>query len=212
MAVSELISLFPKGKLGAIDIEVIVEENHTDDLEITENPVQVGAAITDHSYMRPSSVVLRCGWSNASYAALAGTITSLFSGGGIPSAEYVAGVYSQLIALQQSREPFAITTTLRQYENMLIKSLVVTRDEKSSNILMVTATCREVRIVGTRSTSLPPKENQSEPEKTAEVEQAGRKQLSIATPAPGGSLPSSAWTVAKTAVKGVNIPSASMFG
>lgn len=125
MAATELVTLTPKGEIDSIEIEVLIEEVHTSELQITEHPVQAGAAITDHSYQRPSSLVLRCGWSNASYAALKGAVTSLVSNGRPSSEEYVAGVYSQLRKLQESRIPFAITTTLWWYDNMLITALNV---------------------------------------------------------------------------------------
>lgn len=211
MAVSDLLNITPKGMLGTIEIEATLEENYTDELQITEHPVQAGASITDHSFKKPSSVVIRCGWSNSSYGALKGVITSLFSGGGIPSAEYVAGVYSQLIALQESLTPFSITTSLRDYHNMLITAINVTRDKTSANILMVTATCRQIRIANTQSTSLPPKENQASPEKTAAVENAGTQQLKSAIPAPGGSLPPDIWSAPPAASPSVLTPTADTF-
>lgn len=37
-------------KIGMIVPSVVVSEKHTDTLEITEHPVEVGAAIADHAY------------------------------------------------------------------------------------------------------------------------------------------------------------------
>ncbi len=213
MATTELVTITPKGEIDSIEIEVLIEEEHTDELQITEHPVQVGASITDHSFKKPSTLVLRCGWSNSSYAALKGVATSLVQSGGSSSSDYVSGVYSQLRKLQESRIPFAITTTLWWYPNMLIASLNVTRDEKTSSVLMVTATFREIRIVETKSTKLPLIENQSEPQKTAEVQQAGTKQLKAATPASGGSLPFWQWPKPKSEFpSSLTIPTKSIFG
>jgi hypothetical protein len=40
---------------------VVVSEKHSDTLEITEHPVETGAAISDHAYKRPSEVVMEVG-------------------------------------------------------------------------------------------------------------------------------------------------------
>ena len=40
-------------KIGMIVPSVVVSEKHTDTLEITEHPVEVGAAIADHAYKKP---------------------------------------------------------------------------------------------------------------------------------------------------------------
>jgi len=188
------LTITPKGNIGGIDIQATLEEVHTDTLQITEHPVEIGAAVTDHAYSRPSEVVIRCGWSNSSTDALLGSITSLFSGGGLSGASYVDGVYSQLQTLQQSRVPFDITTTRRQYHSMLIVSLNVTTDSKTSNVLMVTATCRQIIQVATQATTLPPRTDQANPASTAQVENAGVQQPQAgATPSPGGAAPAGMW-------------------
>ena len=41
---------------------VVISEKHTDMLEITEHPVEVGAAVADHAYKKPSEVVMEGGF------------------------------------------------------------------------------------------------------------------------------------------------------
>jgi soluble lytic murein transglycosylase-like protein len=48
-------------KIGMIIPDVVVSEKHSDTLEITEHPVETGAAISDHAYKRPSEVVMEVG-------------------------------------------------------------------------------------------------------------------------------------------------------
>lgn len=181
------------GRIGDLEIQTTIEAVHTDTLEATEHPVEDGAAITDHSYKRPAEVVLRCGWSNASLKALLGIVTGFFRGGTMSKSDYVSGIYSQLLRLQESREPLSIATPLRQYDNMLIRSLQATRDQRTGQMLMVTATCRQIIIVSTSSTTLPPRESQADPASTAEVENVGSQQLIERTAAPGGSVPPNEW-------------------
>lgn len=49
-------------KIGMIVPSVVVSEKHTDTLEITEHPVEVGAAVADHAYKKPSEVVMEVGF------------------------------------------------------------------------------------------------------------------------------------------------------
>jgi len=182
------------GKFGDLEVQTTVEAVHTDRLTKTKHPVEAGASITDHAYKEPAEVVIRCGWSNASLKALLGIVTGFFRGGTMSKSDYVSGIYSQLLKLQESREPIAIATPLRQYENMLITSLQATRDPKTSQVLSVLATCEELLIVSTRSATLPPKESQADPASTAEVENVGPQQVIESTPAPGGAVPPNEWT------------------
>jgi hypothetical protein len=181
------------GKIGDLEIQTTVETVHTDRVTKTKHPVERGSTVGDHAYMEPAEVILRCGWSNSSLKALLGIVTGFFAGGTMSRSDYVSGVYSQLLKLQQSLEPLTITTSLRQYDNMLITSLQVTRDPKTSNVLSVAATCEEIPIVSTSSTTLPPKESHADPASTAEVDDIGTQQATSATPAPGGSVPPNEW-------------------
>lgn len=193
------ITLRPRNSIGGIDIQATLEEDYEDTLQVTDHPVEANADITDHSYNKPSQVYLRCGWSNSVPGILGGSIrvgaVSVFAnGGGETVSDYVSGVYSQLRALKESRQPFTIQTSLRQYTNMLITSLRVTRDEKTSAALMVTAACREVILVDTQQSALPPMENQATPASTADVTDNGSQLLSPnASPSTGGSLPPDQW-------------------
>jgi len=186
------ITIDPKRSIGSIVAHVTIEEVGTDELQITEHPVELGANITDHTFKKPAELIVRCGWSNASLAGVVsgvkGLITAL-QGGDAFGSDYVSGIYNQLLALQESRIPFDVTTGKRLYTNMLMRSLGVTTDEKSEYTLMVTAVFKQVLIVLTQATTLPPRDDQAEPESTAETTDAGVKQAVVGVPAPGGWQP-----------------------
>lgn len=189
MALLDFLQLTPKTKIGAIEVMASLEEVLTDTLQTTDHPIEAGADITDHAFIRPSEVVLRCGWTNSSFTALSGAAQAIFSGGNVSAANYIDNVYSQLLALQKSRIPFDIQTAKRLYTTMLITSLRVDTDTTTGNSLMLMATCKQVIIVYTAATTLPPREQQATPENTAEPQKTGVKQTKARTPAPGGSTP-----------------------
>jgi len=184
----DIITLVPK-TIGPVKIGCTFEEAHQDELQITEHPVEKGAQINDHAFKLQPEVTIQCGWSNADFAALIGTLESIFTGGGLPSADYISTVYSQLLALQETRQPFDVVTSMRMYRDMLFKSLRMVKDQKTGAALSVTATLKQIRIVQTQATKLPPKENQADPQATAETQNTGTKAAMPATPAPGGSVP-----------------------
>ena len=70
--------------------------------------------------------------------------------------DYATAIYSQLLSLQEAREPIEVVTSRRRYVNMLIESLGVEHNLASSGALFVTVKLREVIVAQTRVTSLPP--------------------------------------------------------
>lgn len=178
----EHVTFRPKRAIGSFTSQVTIEEAASDDITITQHPVEQGAAITDHAFKNPAQLSIRAGWSNASLAALlsageqlaAGNVGALFGG------DYVRGVYAKLLELQASREPVTIVTGKRKYKNMLMRSLAQTTDQATENVLIVTATFQEIIVVETQTAVLPPAARQAAPQKTSPIEPAGAKQLAPA--------------------------------
>lgn len=132
--------LFMSRNIGGFVADVTVEEDHTDELFISDHPVERGASVTDHAFKQPSKVVITAGWSNSSLVALGNPF-------------YVQLVYNQMLALQASLEPFSITTGKRIYENQLIQRMSVKTDEKTENALLAVFECREIIIANTQTVS-----------------------------------------------------------
>lgn len=160
--------------------QAVIEEQHHDELRITDHPVEQGAVISDHAIKMPAEVVIRCMWSNspsqpagivglavAAGAALSGSavvgvaaslpatiqgVQSILNGSG--GADTVSSIYDQMLALQASRIPFDIFTGKRVYRNMLFASLATESNDKSENSLPIIARCREIIIVSTQVVTL----------------------------------------------------------
>lgn len=122
--------------IGMIFADVTVEENHRDEVIITQHPIEGGGVITDHAYKRPAELEIRCGFSNSS----AGYVG------------YVQQQYQALLALQLARQPFSVYTGKRRYRNMLIRGLSVVTDPHSENILMASVALQEVILAKTQTT------------------------------------------------------------
>lgn len=145
--------LFLQRNIGGFVADVTVEEIHDDELGITRQPVEQGAAITDHAYKEPSSVMIKTGWSNSSPQA-----------GGDPN--FVNDIYAQFLDLQLSRQPFDIVTGKRNYSSMLIRRLRARTDETTEDALMMECECYQIILVNTQTVSVPAA-NMASPESTA---------------------------------------------
>lgn len=55
----------PKRAIGPFTAHVTLREVHTDEIEVTDQPVEQGALISDHAFRRPSEIVIECMWSNS---------------------------------------------------------------------------------------------------------------------------------------------------
>lgn len=162
----------PKRAIGPITADVTVEEQHDDELAITQHPVEKTADITDHAYNLPSRLAVKVGWSPAG-AANPGVPFGDSSGLGDPVP--LQTIYEQLLDLQKSRELLTVYTGKRIYDNMLIRAISVVTDQDSENALFVAMQLQEVILVETQTVTVPPNSVQKAPKKTGATLNAGTK-------------------------------------
>lgn len=115
--------------IGGVFVDVVLWEEHESEMEIAEHPVESGAKISDHAWRTPYRV----------------TLESVVDG-----ARAVAA-FQQILAVQETAEPFSLVTGLKVYPNMLIKRISATRDKEHGRVLKFEAECQEVIIVNTES-------------------------------------------------------------
>jgi hypothetical protein len=167
--------LLPDGKTYLQDIvaQAVIEERHTDQMEITEHPVEVGASISDHAFKLPAEVVIRMAWSNSPsdqnslVNAAVGAVSAASSGaravagvasfaGGIQSAisgygsDQLQNIYNNLLVLQESRALFHLYTGKRRYSDMICRSIAAETDASMENTLIITMECQQLILVNTQ--------------------------------------------------------------
>jgi hypothetical protein len=147
--------------------DVTIREDHEDELIVTDNPVEQGADVTDHSYKAPARLTIDVGYSNSSPNSF-----------GDPN--YVQNVYAQFLALQASRQPFEVITGKRFYRNMVILMLHTVTDEATENVLLLTVRMREIILVDTQTVSVPPSANMAAPQDTGATQSTGTQQTQFA--------------------------------
>jgi len=115
--------------IGPVPIGCVISEDHSSTIEITGNPIETGAEVNDHAYVKPKQVVLEIADSNA------------------------ALTYNALVAFQESRVPFYLVTGLKLYRDMLVQAIDAYRDKDNYAVLKATVYLRQVIIVSTATSS-----------------------------------------------------------
>lgn len=163
-----MVDIYAKRSIGGITVDVTISEDHVDEIEVTEHPVEQGASISDHEYKKPAMLTMVAGWSNSSEEADG-------------DSSYIYDVYDQLRELQVSGDLLTVVTDKRTYYNMVIKSLSTTTDNETANVLMVTAILKEVIVVDTETVTIASNSSQSSVEDTGSVSSTGTKTASEVT-------------------------------
>ena len=161
--------------IGSIKADVTFTEHHRDTLTITDHPVEQGATISDHAYLNPVTVDIHVGFRAPSMISSA---LSLFSSNGVP---YLNQVYQNVLNLQKNRVLNVIMTGKRLYTNMIVEEIEVLTDIDTENVLKLLLRCRQIIIVQTQATSLPPNSVMANPAKTGSVQNLGTKTLKAAS-------------------------------
>lgn len=179
---------------SSIIAQVTVEEVHEDDTEITDHPVEQGAAISDHAFVMPSGLVVTAGFSNspsitgplnqllgaaanASPAVQAVVGAAEFAGGVInllsPSQSSINQTYQGLLVERANRTLFTVSTARRIYQNMLIKGLVLTTDQKTENSMLIRITFRQILMATTQTVTVPDSSVMANPEQNGATQNMG---------------------------------------
>ncbi len=154
--------------IGGLTFDATFEETHTADLEVTDNPIETGASVTDHSFLKPFKVRICAGVSNSQLKP--GTDEYGFGN------ERIRNAYEALLDLQATREPFDVQTGLKLYSNMICTSIVVPQDKESANAIIFTAELREVIIVYTATVTYPPRAAGKTANQAGKTKDKGEKQ------------------------------------
>jgi hypothetical protein len=138
--------IFCKTNVGGWFFDAYIRMNHTSRLVITEHPVQMGAALTDHAYLKPRELSIEVGMSDVATSFVPGQ----FSGGYSRSVT----AFQVLKDLQSLRVPIQVHTRLGLYQNMLIEVLSAPDDHMTLYGLRCTVNFREILVAQVRTVKI----------------------------------------------------------
>lgn len=136
--------------LGGIAVECWLAEEHTRELEVTENPVEIGAPIVDHAFVKPQMLVVEFGVSNTPL----GMINDAFGGRGTDRIGFARDL---LFELQSTRTLLLIETlTGGDYPRMLLQKITWRTDKKTVHAVRFSLTLKELLLTATAQTQYTP--------------------------------------------------------
>lgn len=144
--------------IGPVAIDVIITEKHESRLEISTNPIEAGADVTDHAYMAPRVLVLDI------------------------ADENVTATWQALRRLQETRVPFTVVSGLDVYDNMMIRSMSADRSVEFSNILRNRVELQEVILVDTGQAAASDASGAQKSERGGKAAPGGKKSRRAAVP------------------------------
>jgi len=127
-------------KIGDIEMDASLNEDHRLDTIVTRNPVEDGSFYSDHIVLLPVVLEVQCRVSDTSL--------SYFSPAETGKEGRSNQAYYELVKLQNSRKPFQVVTGIRSYENMVIENLSVPRNSKDGHSLRFNMVLAELPIIG----------------------------------------------------------------
>jgi hypothetical protein len=163
---SQIIQLF-----GVVD--AIPEENHQVSVGTTDYPIETGATLTDHAFIKPTQLTLQGYVSDI----LVGRFTTIVT----PFRDREA--WERIILQIQKRELVSVVTLLTTYNNMVIEDVTTSKDISSGRSLIFTMRLKQLLIADTQTTKLPKKQTKgAATNKTSEINN-GAKQAQVASDA-----------------------------
>ncbi len=149
------------GGLSGIVIDATLSESHISNCEVTNYPIETGEAISDHVQLTPDTYTMEGVISDTPIGFLvlgnAGNFINSILGNFSDEKKGLVGqsrsyeMYYALRKLQDSRQPFTVTSSLRRYENMIMTGFTVDRTPDQGNEINFKATLQQVNLVSSQS-------------------------------------------------------------
>lgn len=108
--------------IGSVQLEVTVSERHTMRSQVTQDPVEDGATITDHIYLEPDRITLEGMVSDTPVALFGGLLTGGFG------AYRSLSTFEALRQIRDQRLLVTVVTAYRIYTDMAMQTLDIPRD------------------------------------------------------------------------------------
>lgn len=143
-------------QLGSLRADCWKSEDHTRELEVTENPVELGLNANDHAFRKPQELTIEFGVSNYPLPTDSAFSTDSFFG---EFGTDRVGKARDLLFWMQDDKIFLEVVTLGggTYKNMLLKKITWRTDTKMSQAAIFTLTLKELIITSTKTIKYKPK-------------------------------------------------------
>jgi hypothetical protein len=135
-------------RVGQLTVDALVKESHELRSQITEHPTESGESFCDHVINLPITIQLEGVISNTPLTFIGvTTVNSIANHIKNRSNNMAELAFKMLEEIFSKRTPISISTSLKDYDNMVLESLSIEREGSSTQSLHFKATAKEIRVV-----------------------------------------------------------------
>lgn len=127
---------YEKGKVGLVELDVTISENHTFNARATNFPVETGGDVTDHIINDPDILNLS--------GIVSDTPLNIFS-----FFTRSIDAFNRLLDIHNKRQPVTVVTGLKVYQNMVMITMDVPRTIQTGQSLTFNLTFQNIRFDST---------------------------------------------------------------
>jgi hypothetical protein len=139
-----------KSTIGGYMFDVNFKENYKFENQITQNPVQSGASVSDHVFNQPVTMSFEVGVSDCLASVVSGQFSTL--------ASRSASAFQILYDLWNKKTVLEVDNYMNgsvfKFSNMLIKSITVTRDKSTHHAIKATIDLQQIIVTNAVSVSV----------------------------------------------------------
>ena len=154
-------------KIGELTLDALVKESHELRAQISEHPTESGESFCDHVVNLPTTIQIEGVISNTPLTLIGLTAFASLNNYILDRSNNMAELaYKKLEDIFAKRAPISISTSLKDYDNMVFESLIVERGGAATESLRFRATAKQIRManLATIKISLPePKLERAKP-------------------------------------------------
>lgn len=141
--------------VGSVDIDLILNEDHSKDARVTENPLQDGRAVSDGIYLELregslTGLVSNHSLKHATPPDVQSAQALLEQAESTTLENRARQAWEDLKAVMDAKEPVTIVTALEVYENVAITHIETDRDGDTGDALAIQVFFRQVQTVQLR--------------------------------------------------------------
>lgn len=133
-------------KIGTIEVDILVEQEHKLESEVTEHPVEDGFPVADHVIRKPIKVSMVVGVTLS-------PVTWLDKLGS--ESDKISNALTAFEQIYKNAQPITIVTPSNTWENMVMTSANIPRNVENKNLIRIPCEFTQIRKVEVKTTDIP---------------------------------------------------------
>lgn len=133
-------------KIGTIEVDILVEQEHKLESEVTEHPVEDGFPVADHVIRKPLKVSMVVGITLS-------PVTWLDRLGAEP--DKIESALAKFEEIYKNAQPITIMTPTNVWDNMVMTSAAFPRNIENKNLIRIPCEFTQIRKVTVKTADIP---------------------------------------------------------